>query len=200
MAGKNKKSEIKDAGPRNKNRTALLAVAVVIIAGLILWLENPFKERPAKISDVYLAANEAKPVAIGEMAPDFGLEALDGRTVKLSEFRGKPVIINFWATWCPDCLIEMPWFEETHRESNGSIILLGVDLQESREDMIRFVQENGITYPILLDPDRVARDMYKSMGVPTTYFVSKEGIIVDLKQGGLTKEEYQEKLRALIES
>src|SRR3989338_5614948 len=95
MAGKNKKSEIKDAGPRNKNRTALLAVAVVIIAGLILWLENPFKERAAKISDVYLAANEAKPVAIGEMAPDFGLVAMDGTTVKFSAFWGHAVITLF---------------------------------------------------------------------------------------------------------
>jgi peroxiredoxin len=128
------------------------------------------------------------PVA-GAPAPDFTLKTLDGEMVTLSQFRGQPVLINFWATWCPPCRLEMPDLVKAYEahQSEG-FVLLGVNLtyQDSLPEVQAFVDEFGMTFPVLLDEDgHVTDDLYRLRGLPLSVFVNREGVIARLHIGAL---------------
>jgi len=181
-----------------KTKTILLIASIVLIVAAIIMLQKPWESKKAVIPAALRSAGaESNGPMIGQSSVDFTLMSIDGKQISLSDFKGKPIVLNFWATWCPDCLNEMPWFEEEYRKSNGSIVFIGVDLQESGDKVMKFVSEHSITYPILLDPDGTVRGIYHSMGVPTTYFINSNGTVVDKKNGGLTLEELQQKLEEI---
>jgi peroxiredoxin len=113
---------------------------------------------------------------IGDPAPDFELISLDGRTVRLSQFKGQPVLLSFGATWCPDCRIEAPLLEEAHR-SHPELVVLLVDSKESRDIVRQFSDEFGITHPILLDQDGAVKELYQIFAIPTEFFIDVDGII-----------------------
>lgn len=115
---------------------------------------------------------------IGNKAPDFELQTLSGDEVKLSDFQGKRVMINFWATWCPPCRAEMPDMEKFYQDKD--IEVLAVNLTESEnslKDVEEFSNEFGLTFPILLDTELVAATLYAIKPIPTTYMVDSNGII-----------------------
>jgi thiol-disulfide isomerase/thioredoxin len=127
-------------------------------------------------------------VALGTGA-DFTLNGLDGRKHSLSDYRGKWVVVNYWATWCPPCLEEMPdlvHFHEAHK--NKDAVVLGVNMEEaSHEHLAGFIEDNLVTYPILRgEPDMVALGPID--GLPTTYLVAPDGTIVAHKVGVVTGE------------
>jgi thiol-disulfide isomerase/thioredoxin len=95
----------------------------------------------------------------GHMAPDFGLESLDGKTVHLSDFRGKAVLLNFWAIWCQPCKIEMPWFEQLQKQyAPDGLQVIGVAMDDaSKEDVAKFAKNLGVDYPILLGKENVGK-------------------------------------------
>jgi thiol-disulfide isomerase/thioredoxin len=117
---------------------------------------------------------------VGNLAPDFELATLDGKNVKLSDLRGKAVLLNFWATYCGPCKIEMPWFVELQKEygPNGFQII-GVAMDDaSTEDIAKFAKDMGVNYPILIGKDSVA-DSYGGVSVlPTTFFLDRDGKII----------------------
>lgn len=124
---------------------------------------------------------------VGNRAPDFALKSLDGRTIRLSELRGKPVMVNFWASWCPPCKNEMPVFEKAYqRYRSQGMEFLGVDVEEDAETVRKFVQENGYSWLFLLDSDGKVSRSYQVSGIPTTFFIDREGIIRDLQIGELS--------------
>ena len=132
---------------------------------------------------------------VGNRAPDFALRSLDGRTIRLSELRGKPVMVNFWASWCPPCRNEMPAFEKAYqRYRSQGMEFLGVDVQEDAETVRKFVQENGYSWLFLLDSDGKVSRSYQVSGVPTTFFIDREGIIRDLQIGELSEAALESKL------
>lgn len=114
---------------------------------------------------------------IGSPALEFSLPGLDGEQVRLSEFIGRPVVLNFWATWCSPCLTEMPEFERIYRAQQPDLVVLGVNLQESPEAIQEFTTSMGITYPILLDQDGDVSRLYKVIQLPNTYFIDRQGTI-----------------------
>lgn len=122
---------------------------------------------------------------IGQMAPDFELPQLTGGTVRLSEYRGKTVVLNFWASWCPPCRIEMPFMENYYQEYKGAenVEILAVNMTElergSREKVDEFVAEHELTFPILMDEVSAVMNLYKVMIYPTTYIINAEGKITD---------------------
>lgn len=125
----------------------------------------------------------------GQKAPAFTLPTLDGGTTSLADHNGKRVLINFWATWCPPCRAEMPAIQRLYERYRGQdFVVLAVDFQES-EDVVRpFVQELGLTFPILLDETGdVARD-YRVLGLPSSYFVDREGTIRQVHIGAMSEE------------
>ena len=116
----------------------------------------------------------------GQMAPDFELEALDGKKVKLSDFRGKAVLLNFWATWCGPCKIEMPWFVELQKEYGPQgFQIVGVAMDDAgTEEIAKFAQQMGVNYPVLLGKESVGQS-YGGVGVlPTTFFIDRDGKLV----------------------
>jgi thiol-disulfide isomerase/thioredoxin len=139
----------------------------------------------------------------GFLAPDFTLDTLDGKKVTLSELRGKIVIINLWATWCPPCRAEMPALENAYKQYKESeVIILGLNVtnQDSEKDIPSFVKEFGLTFPILLDRDGSVSALYQLRGLPTTYFVNRKGIIRTVVVGGPMNETFiRSKIEALLQ-
>jgi thiol-disulfide isomerase/thioredoxin len=123
----------------------------------------------------------------GFAAPDFTLETLDGPQLTLSELRGHPVMLNLWASWCLPCRVEMPAIErvyQRHREDGLVVVGLNVTSQDSEAAARLFVQEFGLSFPIVLDRDGAASARYELMGLPSTYFIDREGIIRQVIIGG----------------
>lgn len=132
------------------------------------------------------------PAAVGSTAPDFTLPNLEGEPVALSSLRGKPVVINFWATWCAPCKEEMPLLESTSQQLGDQVVFLGVDYAEGKDVVQSFVSELGLTFPILLDSDGAVADRYFVRNYPTTLFVDAEGV-VRAQRVGLLDEDLLEK-------
>lgn len=117
---------------------------------------------------------------IGSLAPDFDLPTIDGKSLKLSDLRGKAVLLNFWATYCGPCKIEMPWFVEMQKEYGPQgFQVVGVAMDDaSTEDIAKFAREIGVNYPVLIGKDSVA-DSYGGVSVlPTTFFVDRDGKLI----------------------
>jgi peroxiredoxin len=138
----------------------------------------------------------------GFFAPDFNLNSLQGVPVQLSDLRGKILVVNFWTTWCPPCREEIPALESTYRfYKDRGLVMLGVNLtdQDSLKDVESFVQEFRLTYPILLDRDGAVGLLYQLNGLPTTFFINREGIIRTVVIGGPMSETFiRSKIEALL--
>jgi cytochrome c biogenesis protein CcmG/thiol:disulfide interchange protein DsbE len=117
-------------------------------------------------------------ILTGKPAPDFSLTLFDGRTIRLSDFRGKVVFLNFWASWCPPCRAEARMLEQAwQRYKDQGVVFLGVEIQDKEEAARGFIQEFGITYINGRDPqNRIAID-YGVYGIPETFFIDKDGRI-----------------------
>ncbi len=116
----------------------------------------------------------------GQQAPDFELRTLDGRTVRISDYRGKSVVLNFWATYCGPCKIEMPWFEEFQKQYAGQgLVVIGVAQDDEQGDVEKFVKEMGVHYTIVMGREAVA-DAYGGVQfLPGTFYIDRNGKIVD---------------------
>ncbi len=127
-----------------------------------------------------------------EYAPDFTVEDLSGKKHKLSDFRGKPVILNFWASWCGPCKMEMPDFEELYNEYGDKIHFLMVNMtdgyQETKEKATAHIDSEGYTFPVYYDTNMEAAYAYGVSSIPATYFIDSEGYPVVYGVGALDKE------------
>ena len=113
-----------------------------------------------------------------KLAPDFRLKNLEGQLVTLSEFRGKPVLINFWASWCQPCREEMPYLQQVYDEwASKGLVLLTIDIGETPATIKKFFAENNLSLPVLLDTDKEVSQEYGITGVPETFLIDKNGII-----------------------
>lgn len=128
-------------------------------------------------------------VTVGRLAPELQLENLAGEQVRLSDLRGQPVMINFWAVWCGYCRTELPEMQEVYEAyRDRGFVILAVDVQEERSEVQPFVEELGLTFPILLDSKGEVSRSYRIRGLPTTYFVDGDGVIVDRELGPVDRE------------
>lgn len=141
------------------------------------------------------SAEESDTEPVKQTAPDFTVYDIDGTAHKLSDFRGKPVILNFWATWCGYCEAEMPDFEEKYQQYGDQIHFLMVDVtdgaQETVEKASAFVADRGFTFPVYYDTELQAASAYNTSGLPVTYFLDAEGYFVAWQQGMLTADTLQ---------
>lgn len=132
----------------------------------------------AKAAD---AINIKEGIENGDLAPDFELTTSDGRQAKLSDYRGRKVILNFWATWCPPCKAEIPELEKFYSEfKDKNTVILGVDMtqnEKSPESVSIFAGTNKITYPVLLDKDGAVNQTYQVSAIPTSYIIDEKGVI-----------------------
>ncbi|GGP16561.1 TlpA family protein disulfide reductase [Oceanobacillus neutriphilus] len=135
-----------------------------------------------------VSANDVKEgLEIGDQAPDFKLNTLDGETLQLSDFRGERVMINFWATWCPPCRQEMPDMERFYQEHDPIIFSVNVTDEELNTQLVKdFMQELKLTFPVLLDKEGEVSNLYRIQAIPMTYMIDAEGIIQFKSFGALS--------------
>ncbi|MBI4302695.1 MAG: TlpA family protein disulfide reductase [Chloroflexi bacterium] len=139
---------------------------------------------------------------VASLAPDFALSTFSGEKVTLSDLRGRVVLVNFWASWCPACREETPALEASWRVyKDKGVVFLGVDLQEDRETVAKYAEEFGITFSLPLDSDGKVSERYLigTRGLPTTYFIDGEGVIRYVKVGPMTQDFIAARLDSLLQ-
>jgi len=139
---------------------------------------------------LFLSGMAKVPPLVGGPAPQFELKTVMGQTIKLSDYKGEFIVLNFWATWCVACIKEMPEFQKTHQSSeDNNIKIIGVNFSESKKKVAKFIQDNNFSFPMLLDGFGNTAENYRVRSLPVTYFISPDGIIrEEIFGGGLTRE------------
>ena len=136
-----------------------------------------------------------------ERAPDFTVYDASGKPVKLSDLLGEPVVLNFWASWCPPCRSEMPLFDELHRKEGGTIILMMVDLADGRRETVEkgaaYIREEGFAFPVYFDRELEAARNYGISSIPQTFFIDREGYIIARVSGAVDARTLQEGISAI---
>jgi thiol-disulfide isomerase/thioredoxin len=138
----------------------------------------------------------------GSIAPGFALNTLDGKKVSLEDFRGKKVILNFWATWCPPCRDEMPEMQKFYKDNKDHVEILAVNLEysESKPEKIKdFVSEYGLAFPIPLDEKNTIGKQFRAVSIPTSYFINEEGIITKMHIGPMDYEFMDQEVKEMNE-
>ncbi|MGE4282565.1 MAG: TlpA family protein disulfide reductase [Clostridia bacterium] len=157
--------------------------------------EGQVPEKQIEEKDTEKRDTEKEPVEEGiqklQEAPDFSLKDLQGNDISLSDYRGKIVFLNFWATWCPPCKVEMPHFEAANKkfQEDNNAVILAVNIQESSEKVEDFIQENGYTFPVVLDLKGQIANQYRIHSIPTTFILNQQGVIRDIAIGVMEEEE-----------
>lgn len=158
---------------------------------ILIFLRN---DRPAQeILDLAQAGSFPVAPKAGSPAPDFELETLDGEQLHLQDLLGRPVVINFWATWCIPCEAEMPLLEESYARY-PELEILAVNFAESSTTVQTFVDSYDLSFEILLDPRALVQTLYRVRGYPTTYFVDEEGMIRAVHIGVLNQRQLEKYL------
>lgn len=171
----------------------LIVVAVVAVAvGLMLWTASRMSRNPQR-----LAGNPT-----GAPAPEFELKSLDGRTVRLSDYRGKAVLLNFWATWCSPCKIEMPWFDELQNKYRSQgLEVIGIAMDDAGEETVaKFVKDLGVNYTILMGKEALGEAYGGVLGLPTTFYIDRQGRIVDQVVGLVSHSDIEDNIKKALGS
>jgi peroxiredoxin len=178
----------------------LIGIVLIFSFMMVVYLENmslpvmyDFEEETATpVNSKIAAADDEIPdrlpgPKIGSNAPDFSLETLTGETVSLSDFRGKKVLINFWAAWCAPCTKELPALEafKKARQNEIEVISINIDPEDHAEE---FAKEAGITFPVLLDVNDQVNEEYQVISIPTTILIDEEGDVINKHIGALDEE------------
>jgi peroxiredoxin len=149
-----------------------------------------------------VAADEGMPDLRGKRAPEFTLKTVEGKKVSLADYKGKAVLINFWATWCAPCKIEMPWFVALRDQyASQGFEILGVSEDDSdtpRSKLIKFGQEQKINYPLLVGEDSMSRKYGGVEFLPTSYFVGRDGKVVAETAGLVSKSEIEASIKKAL--
>ncbi|MCB9491582.1 MAG: TlpA family protein disulfide reductase [Dehalococcoidia bacterium] len=160
---------------RTLARYSTVAAIVLVVGGLFVYQQVGSSADTDDDAPLGVVAGAAPP-ALGEPAPDFVLvESGSGKRVSLSDFRGQPVVLNFWATWCVPCRTEMPDLQAAY--DSEDVVVLAVNWQETESVVQGFLDEFGITFPTALDSEGRVREFYGVVGLPATFFIDPDGIL-----------------------
>ena len=180
------------------NRTALLimglGLVLGLVAGLVVFIGLP--RWPAASAGP--ASTPAPAPIVGAPAPDFSLQDLNGNTVTLSALQGQVVAVNFWATWCGPCRLEMPALQARYASLQASgFTVLAINFSDTQEAAERFAGELGLTFPVLIDPGDTVNDLYRVRGYPTTFFIDRDGMVARQHVGYMSEGQLEDYLTAL---
>ncbi len=175
-------------------RDPVVIIVVAMVVALMLVFGFKLARRPSQGASLGNAQMKSG------VAPDFALQSLEGKTVHLSDFRGKPVVLNFWATWCGPCKIEMPWFVDLQKQYGpAGLQFLGVAMDEATpKDIAEFAQSMNVNYPILLGKESVG-DAYGGVQfLPETFFIDRDGKVVDKAFGLKGRGEIEDAIKKIL--
>jgi cytochrome c biogenesis protein CcmG/thiol:disulfide interchange protein DsbE len=174
----------------NRNPLALVVVALVV-AGMLY-----FGVHMARRSETTPLVTKKSP------APDFTLESLDGKSMRLSDLRGKAVLLNFWATWCGPCKIETPWLVELQNQyGHDGLQVVGVEVgDDSKDDIATFAKDMGVNYPVLIGKEAVGEAYGGVPVLPETFFIGRDGKIVDKIIGLRGKAEIEDSIKKALDT
>lgn len=134
----------------------------------------------------------------GQTAKDFKVIDIAGKEVSLSDFKGKPVVVNFWASWCPPCKEEMPYYNEVYKELGDEVVFMMVDLVDGSRETVDtakdFIRDNGYDFPVYFDTDQEAAIAYGIYSIPTSIFIDAEGKVVKSITGSMSKADLLEEI------
>lgn len=177
-----------------RDPVVIIVVAMVVALMLVFGLNLAHKSRSNANAGVQMQA--------GTAAPDFTLQSLDGQTVRLSDFRGKAVLLNFWATWCAPCKIEMPWFVELQKQYGPEgLQVVGVAMDDaSPKDIAGFAKEMGVNYPVLIGKEAVG-DAYGGVQfLPENFYIDRSGKVMDRAFGLKGRGEIEDEIKRIVAS
>ena len=193
--------------PTRQRRWGGLGLAVLLIAAALVVgraqsggggadgrLGLVSQVRPA---DEALADLATAPEA-GKLAPNFRLETMDGRVIQLSDLRGRPVFINFWASWCFACVTEMPAIQKLADAYGEQVVVLGINAGEPADRARAFAANQAVRYPLLLDPEAEVTRAYGVRPMPTSFFVDADGVVHSVAYGVLFPDQMKERLAPLV--
>jgi len=184
-------------GAQSLGRRRVLLGGTAILAALVLYEA----ERPVPHPTRPSVPDEIEDGWRGRPAPDFALQTLDGRSARLSQFRGKTLLLNFWATWCAPCRVEMPWlaaFYERYRSHNFEIIGIAMD-DGDRDKVAEFVRDTHVGYTILLKDESVAAAYGGARFLPQSFFIGPDGDILAHMIGMRSKENFEADILAALQ-
>ena len=183
-----------------RSRLIILILFIIVIIGAIVVIQSELLIKRGVTPDVNLGPTDTSARAVkGKAAPGFSLLDYDDNVHSLEEYRGKIVVLNFWASWCPCCIDEMPTFQEVFDElKDQNLVVVGINRGESKQVAERYSNDLRVNYPLFLNrADDVAR-VYQIRAMPTTFFIDQAGVIQDIKLGPMTKEEMKARLFTLF--
>lgn len=183
-----------------------IAITILIIGGLIVRFvksDTAINEQNNLVQTGYEESGIESGLEKGNVPPNFELTTLSGDKVKLTDYKGKIVILNFWASWCGPCKVEMPYMQKYYERHKGTanveIIAVNMTSEErgGSSGIQKFVDEYGLTFPILLDNDGKVMDMYNIITIPTTYIIDKDGLVNQKIMGPMNEEMIKELVKKL---
>jgi cytochrome c biogenesis protein CcmG/thiol:disulfide interchange protein DsbE len=176
-------------GSSARRRPPVVWIAAVV-GFIVLVIALLIARGPGRTGDVSVDGQAAP----GARSPNVSLVDFEGKFFSLSEYRGTPVVLNFWASWCPSCVAEMRDFEKVHKDLQGEVVFIGIDQRDDRNAAEALAQETGVTYRLAEDPDGRVFDAFGGVGMPTTAFIDADGNVVDVVTGQLSEELLREYL------
>ena len=181
------------------NRRQLVSIAAVLCASGLTWRLRSARSQRWLGFDQPIRAGFG--FEVGQQAPDFDLPLLTGGRLKLSSLKGKPLLLNFWATWCAACRLEMPWlveFDKTYRAHGLEIIGISLDEPGDTEAIAAFTQQRGVKYQILLASSTIAEEYGGVRFLPQSFFVDRHGTITKALTGLSEKKHLEEAIQELL--
>lgn len=161
------------------------AIMVLLFTGVARdFFHKDEAKQPASEKETSFEKLGIEKIAPDGLAPDFTLKDIRGKTVTLRALKGKVVFLNFWATWCGPCVLEMPTMEKLHQEyASKGLVILAINFRESREDVKAFLDKHMLTFTTLLSPDGKVFELYRAWGLPSSMIINKKGQAVGKATG-----------------
>lgn len=183
----------------------LLVVVMIGFAGYDFYSKKKAEEEFKALQEEMIAQQKQLlgeelniGLKVGDAAPDIVVKNEKGEDVLLSDFKGEPVILNFWATWCPPCRAEMPDMQQFHEDTQVNILSVNlIETEKSEEHVPEFIKEYGLTFDVYYDEQNKAAQTYKIQPIPTTYFIDKEGFISFAALGAINYETMAQELKKI---
>lgn len=194
--------------PGAAGSVAVIVLVITVAVGIGVWQDR--ETGPVAPNEIGLIDQVAPDVAdanalstapeAGALAPNFRLQTTGGELLELSDLRGTPIFLNFWATWCFFCLTEMPAMQNIAEEYGDQVIVLGVNAGDSPENARTYADNNGIHYTLALDTDLDITEAYEVRQMPTSVFIDKHGVIASVIYGVLVPDQMRENIDAMLET